>query len=223
MRVVLFGATGMIGRGVLRECLLDPRVERVLAIGRAAPAEQHAKLASLVQADLFDYSAIADRLAGYDTCFWCLGVTSAGMSEADYTRVTVDLTLAAANALLRANPRMKWCFISGRGADSTETSRVMWARVKGRAENAVLALPFAEVTILRPGIVQPLHGITSRTPAYRALYTLLGPVATLLRSVAPDQVATTEGIGKAMLQIAFAGSTQRVLDTRGINAAAARA
>jgi len=134
MRVVLFGATGMIGQGVLRECLRDPRVWRVLAIGRARSAVSHEKLEQLAHSDLLDYTPIADRLVGADACFFCLGITSAGLREAEYRRITVDFAVAAAEALLKASPRIRMCFVSGTGADSTERSRTMWARVKGRAE-----------------------------------------------------------------------------------------
>ena len=221
MRVILFGATGMIGQGVLRECLLDSRVSRVLAIGRAASGKKHEKLEDLVVADLYDYSAVATKLAGVDACFFCLGVTSAGMSEAEYTRITLDLSLAAAAALLRANPGMRMNFISGAGADSSEEGRTMWARVKGRAENALLAMPFEQVTIFRPGIIQPLHGITSRTFSYRVLYSALAPLIPVVHALAPGQITTTERIGRAMIRVALAGSAKRVLLNADINAAAA--
>lgn len=221
MRVILFGATGMIGQGVLRECLLDSRVTRVLAIGRAPCGKEHGKLEEIVVANLFDLSAFAERLVGFDACFYCLGVSSGGMSEAAYTRITLDLTLDVASALLRANPRMRLCFISGAGADGSEQSRTMWARVKGRAENALLGMPFGEVTVFRPGLIQPLHGITSRTLSYRALYAVLGPLMPILGSAAPGLVTTTERIGRAMLHVALASSAKRVLESSDINLAAA--
>src|SRR5579864_7886858 len=142
MKAILFGATGMVGKSVLRECLNDPDVERVLAVGRRASGETHDKLRELVHADLTDYSAVADQLAGYDACFFCLGVSSAGMSEADYRRVTYDIAVAAARALVDRNPGMTFIFVSGAGTDSTGKSGSMWARVKGETENAILALPF---------------------------------------------------------------------------------
>lgn len=222
MRVVLFGATGMIGQGVLRECLRDPRVSRVIAIGRSRSAVTHEKLEQIVHADLLDYAPIADRLVGVDACFFCLGITSAGMREAEYRRITVDFAVAAAEALLKASPRVRMCFVSGTGADSSERSRTMWARVKGRAENALFALPFDEVTVLRPGIVQPLHGITSRTPWTRAAYTVLGPLLPLVSRLAPGFVTTTERIGRAMIEFAERGSQRRILENADINAAAER-
>jgi uncharacterized protein YbjT (DUF2867 family) len=223
MRVALFGATGMIGQGVLRECLRDPRVWRVLAIGRSRSAVTHEKLEQLVLCDMLDYAPIASRLAGVDACFYCLGITSAGLGEAEYRRITVDYTVAAAEALLKASPRVRMCFVSGTGADSSEQSRTMWARVKGRAENALLALPFDEVTIFRPGIVRPLHGITSRTAWTRATYTLLGPLLPIVERLAPGSVTTTERIGRAMIHVADRGSKKRILENADINAIAARA
>ena len=221
MRVILFGATGMIGQGVLRECLLDSRVTRVLSVGRAASGKTHAKLEDLVLRDLTDYSAVMERLAGLDACFFCLGVSSAGLAEVEYRAVTVDLTMAAASALLRASPGVRFNFISGAGSDSSEQGRTMWARVKGHAENALLALPFAQVTIFRPGVIQPLHGITSRTPVYRVLYTVLAPLIPLIEAIAPGQITTTERVGRAMINVAAHGSPKRILESADINAAAA--
>lgn len=222
MKAILFGATGMIGSGVLRECLLDARVERVLAIGRAPCGVNHAKLAEIVRADLVDLREIEPQLAGYDACFFCLGISSAGMREADYAHVTLDLPLAVARTLLRVNPQLAFGFISGAGADSSERGRTMWARVKGRAENALLALS-PRAIVFRPGLIQPLHGIRSRTRAYRALYALLAPVFPLLRALAPGVVTTTEWLGRALIEAAANGAPQRVLESRDINALAARA
>ncbi len=182
MNVLLFGATGMIGQGVLRECLLAPDVNRVLSIGRSATGVQNAKLQDLVHADLWNYSAIEEQLRGFDACFFCLGVTSAGMSEADYTRVTYGITIAAAETLCRLNPDMTFVFVSGAGADSTEQGRLMWARVKGKTENAILQLPFKASFAFRPGVVQPMHGERSRTAAYRVLYVMTKPLLPLLRA-----------------------------------------
>ena len=159
MNVVIFGATGMIGQGVLRESLLDPEVQRVVTVGRSPTGQQHAKLEEIVHADLFDLSAIEPKLANLDACFFCLGVSSAGMSEAEYTRVTYDLAMSAATTLARLNPQMTFVFISGVGTDSTEQGRTMWARVKGRTENAILRLPFRRAYTFRPGYIQPMHGI----------------------------------------------------------------
>jgi len=211
----------MIGQGVLRECLLDARVTRMLSVGRSPSGRTHEKLEDLVLADLFDYGAVEERLTGYDACFFCLGVTSAGMSEAEYTRITYELTMAAANTLLRLQPRLVFNFISGAGADSSEQGRSMWARVKGRTENALLALPLGAVTVLRPGLIRPLHGIRSRTRSYRLLYAVMAPVMPLLEAIAPGSVTTTERVGRAMIRVALEGAPRPVLETADINSLAA--
>jgi uncharacterized protein YbjT (DUF2867 family) len=221
MKVVLLGATGMVGRGVLRECLLDAEVERVLAIGRSPTGVRHEKLRELVTSDLQDLSPHELGLAGWDACFFCLGVSSAGMSEAEYRRVTRDLTLAVARTLARLDPGMTFVYVSGAGTDSTERGRVMWARVKGETENALLRLPFAAVYLFRPGYIQPEHGITSRTPLYRAGYAVVSPLFPLLRAVIPDHVTTTGQLGRAMLAAARRRGPSAVVSTRDINALAA--
>jgi uncharacterized protein YbjT (DUF2867 family) len=220
MRVILFGATGMVGQAALRECLLDPGVERVLTVGRSATGQKHEKLQELVHADLTDYSRVSGELAGYDACFFCLGVSSAGMSEADYRRVTVDIAVSAGRALVAANPGMTFIFVSGTGTDSTGKSRTMWARVKGEAENAILALPFKGAYAFRPAFIRPMHGITSRTRSYRVLYAIMRPIVPLVTALFPGQVTTTERIGRAMLNVARNGAPKRILETPDINAAA---
>ena len=220
MKVVLFGATGMIGQGVLRECLLDPDVEEVLAIGRSATSVQHTRLREIVHRDLWNYSTIEDQLRGFDACFFCLGVTSAGMSEADYTRVTYGITVAAAETLAGLNPGMTFVFVSGAGADSSEQGRLMWARVKGRTENAILRMPFKASYVFRPGVVQPMHRERSRTAAYRVLYSVTKPLLPLLRRLLPGQIVTTEQFGLAMLFVVRYGAPKRVLESADINALA---
>jgi uncharacterized protein YbjT (DUF2867 family) len=217
MQALIFGATGMVGQSVLRECLLDPTVERVLTVGRSATGQEHPKLRELVHHDLFDYSAIESELAGYDACFFCLGITSSGMSEEAYHRVTYDLALAAATTLARLNPQMTFVFISGAGTDSTERGRVMWARVKGKTENALLRLPFKGAYMFRPGVIQPMHGIRSRTKLYQSLYTVMKPLLPLLKRLLPRYVTTTEQLGRAMIVVARDGWTRPVLESGDIN------
>jgi uncharacterized protein YbjT (DUF2867 family) len=217
MRVILFGATGMVGQGVLRECLLDPGVERVLAVGRTATPQREEKLHDLVVANFLDFSAVERELSGYDACFFCLGITSAGMTEADYRRVTYDFALAAAQTLVRINPEMTFVFVSGAGADSTGRGRVMWARVKGQTENALLALPFKGVYVFRPAAIQPLHGIRSKTAWINAAYAVLGPLYPVFKRLVPDYVTTTEQVGRAMLAVARRGAPKRVLENADIN------
>jgi len=217
MRVVLFGATGMVGQGVLRECLIDPDIQTVLSIGRSATGQNHPKLRELVHRDLLDFSAIENELAGFDACFFCLGVSSAGMQETDYRRVTYDITMAAAQTLARLNSNMTFIFISGMGTDSTERGRTMWARVKGQTENALLRLPFKAAYMFRPGVIVPMHGIKSRTALYRVPYALLGPALPLLKAAFPKYVTTTEALGRAMIAVAKRGAPKKVLESSDIN------
>jgi uncharacterized protein YbjT (DUF2867 family) len=220
MKVVLFGASGMVGQGVLRECLLDPDVQHVLTIVRRATGQRHPKLEELVHGDFFDFSAVEPRFSGYDACFFCLGVSSTGMTEAAYRRVTYDITLAAASALLRRNANLTFIFVSGAGTDSSERGRTMWARVKGETENALLALPFKAAYMFRPGLIQPMHGITSRTRAYRVIIALFGPIFPLLRTLFPRYVTTTEELGRAMVRAARHGAPKAVLQPLDIIALA---
>ncbi|WNG41045.1 NAD(P)H-binding protein [Archangium violaceum] len=221
MKILLFGATGMIGQGVLRECLLDPEVERVLAVGRSETGQRHEKLIELLHRDFTDFSAVEEELSGYDACFFCLGVSSAGMKEQDYRRVTYDYTLAAARTLVRLNPGMTFIYVSGVGTDSTGKGRVMWARVKGETENALFQLPFKAAYMFRPGFIQPMHGVTSKTRLYRVLYGVMGPLSPVLKTLFPGVITTTERVGRAMLRVAKQGTPQRLLENRDINALAA--
>jgi len=216
MNVILFGATGMVGQGVLRECLLDPGVKSVLAIGRSTTGQQHEKLRELVHQDFFDFSTIESQLSGFDACFFCLGVSSAGMNEADYTRVTYDLTLAAARTLAKVAPDMTFVYVSGAGTDGTELGRSMWARVKGKTENALLKLPFKAAYMFRPAVIQPLHGIVSKTRLYRAAYVVAAPLMLLMKKVAPKYITTTEQVGRAMLEVARHGAPKRVIENSDI-------
>ena len=207
----------MVGQGVLRECLLDPDVHQVLSIVRTPTNQQQPKLRELVHTDFFDYSGIESQLTGFDACLFSLGVSSAGMDEAKYTHLTYDLTLAAARTLARLDPNMTFIYISGAGTDSTERGRIMWARVKGRTENDLLKLPFRSAYMFRPGFIQPLHGIRSKTRLYQALYTALNPILPLLRSAFPKYVTTTEQLGRAMLKVAKQGYPQPILESKNIN------
>ncbi|HEY3270434.1 MAG TPA: NAD(P)H-binding protein [Geothrix sp.] len=212
MKVLLFGATGMIGQGVLRECLGDPGVSQVVALVRKPSGQAHPKLREIVHDDFFDYRAVEPDLTGLDACFFCLGVSAAGLPEAEYRRLTQDLTLAAAETLARLNPDMTFVYVSGAGTDSTEQGRTMWARVKGRTENDLRRLPFRAVYLFRPGLIQPLHGIRSRTGWYQAFYTVLGPVFPLLRRLFPKALLTTEELGRAMLRVARDGAPTAILE-----------
>ena len=218
MKVLLFGATGMVGQGVLRECLRDTAVDEVAAIGRNSSGVRDSKFTQITHSDLMSYTDVEDRLRGFDACYFCLGVSSAGMSEPAYERITYGFTLAAAETLSRLNPGMVFVYVSGAGTDSTEKGRAMWARVKGRTENALLRLPL-NAYMFRPGIIQPLDGIRSRTAAYRVLYALFWPLLPILRLLAPNQILTTREIGQAMLNVTRRGFPRRILEVRDIRAA----
>ena len=222
MRVLIFGATGMVGQGVLRECLLDPDIEAVQTVGRSSTGVHHEKLREVVQPDLFHYSGIEAELKGFDACFFCLGVSSAGMSEQHYENLTYTLTLAAAETLARLNPAMTFVYVSGAGTDSSEKGRIMWARIKGKTENAILRLPFKAAYMFRPGIIQPVHGARSKTTAYRIGYALTKPVLPLLRSLFPRYILTTEEIGRAMIHVAIHGAPRKVLESWDIRDCATR-
>ena len=217
MKIILFGATGMVGQGVLRECLLDPEIEGVLSIGRTPTGQTHEKLHEMIRKDMFHYADVEEQLRGYDACFFCLGVSSVGMKEADYRRLTYDLTMAAAEALAKVNPGMTFIYVSGTGTDSTERGRSMWARVKGATENALLRLPFKAAYMFRPGVIQPMHGEKPKARAYRASGVVMGPLIPLLIRVFPKYVTTTERIGRAMIEVAKHGAPKKLLETQDIN------
>lgn len=218
MNVLLFGATGMVGQGVLRECLLDAGVSRVLSVGRSATGQTDPKLRELIVPDLFDYGAVREQLSGFDACFFCLGVSSAGMSEEAYRHVTYELTLAAAKVLVRLNPQMTFVYVSGAGTDSSERGSSMWARVKGATENALMRLPFKAAYMFRPGFIQPLHGVRSKVALYRWIYVLASPIFGLIKRLAPRHVTTSEQVGRAMLVVARRGAPTPLVETRDINA-----
>ena len=220
MKLVLFGATGMIGSGALIECLDHPDVEKVLVVGRRSCGVVHEKMEELLHDDFLDYASIRERWRGYDACLFCLGVSAAGMSEADYTRFTYDFAMAAARALREVNPALTFCYISATGADSAEKSRIMWARVRGRLENHLLAMEGGPTWIFRPGYIQPMKDVTSRTRLYNAIYVVLGPLYPLLNRVAPEYVTSTDRLGLALIRAAREGAPLRHLENRDINALA---
>jgi uncharacterized protein YbjT (DUF2867 family) len=217
MKVILFGATGMVGQGVLRECLLDPGVESVLAVGRSPTGQRHAKLREIVHDNFMDYSSIESWLTGYDACFFCLGVSSIGMDEERYRHLTYDITLAAATTLSKLNPGMVFTYVSGRSTDSTEQGPMMWARVKGKTENDLLKLPFKAAYMFRPAGIQPLHGVKSKTGWIQAIYIVTAPLLSLLARTSPKFMTTTEQVGRAMIKVARDGYPKPVLESEDIN------
>ncbi|HJP58633.1 MAG TPA: hypothetical protein VJ865_01485 [Gemmatimonadaceae bacterium] len=217
MKVLLFGATGMVGDGVLHECLADPRVASILAVSRSALSITHARLREIRRKDFFDYRDLSSELEDVDACFFCLGVSSIGMSEKDYHHLTYDLTLSAASALAAAHPNATFCYVSGEGTDSSERGRRMWARVKGKTENALLALPL-DAYMFRPGFIRPRPGARSKTRWYRLAYAILNPLYPLLSKLAPRHMTTSENVAHAMLAVADVGYEKRVLENLDINA-----
>jgi|SRR5580704_822692 uncharacterized protein YbjT (DUF2867 family) len=218
MRVLLFGATGMVGYGVLRECLQDPDIQLVETVGRTATGGKHPKLREIVHKDLADVAPIESELSGFDACFFCLGVTAAGLDEADYLRVTYGIALAVAEALARLNPGMTFIYVSGAGTDSSEHGRAMWARVKGKTENALMRLPFKASYMFRPGIIEPVHGAKSKTRLYRFFYAISKPLLPPLRWTFPTYVLTTAEIGQAMLAVVRQGAPKPILESKDIRA-----
>ncbi len=216
MKVILFGSTGMIGQGVLTECLKDTQIESVLVVNRQSCKVTHAKLIEIIHNDFFDLSAISKQLSGYDACFYCLGVTSAGLSEADYHKNTFELTTKVAEAVLKANKSISFCYISGAGADSSEKGKTMWARVKGKTENTLLHMPFKSAYMFRPGYIQPLNGIQSRTKLYRIMYAFFKPFYFILKHY-EGMVTNTAILGKALIAAVIKGSDKRILESRDIN------
>ena len=220
MKVIVTGGTGMVGRGVLLECLEHPEVTEVLGLGRSPLGLAHPKLREVVRPDLHDLTAVEQELAGYDACFFCLGVSSAGMKEADYARVTHDLTVAVARTLLRLNPGLVFAYVSGAGTDSTGQGSSMWARVKGKTENDLLGMGFRAAFMFRPGYIHPMKGVTSRTALYAALIPLVKPLYPVLRALFPSQVTTTANVGLAMIHAVQRGYPRQLLDPKDINALA---
>lgn len=214
VNVLLLGATGMVGQGVLRESLLDSDVQRVTTLGRSGTGQHNDKLRELIHANLLDLTTIESQLSGFDACLYCLGISSVGLSEGEYTRVTYAIAVSVAQTLVKLNPQMTFVFVSGARADSSEHGRVMWARVKGRTENALMRLPFKGVYVFRPGLILPMHGIKSRTGWYNIIYALLRPLVPVFRAAMP--VTTTEQIGRAMLKVSKQGFDKQIIEAGDI-------
>jgi nucleoside-diphosphate-sugar epimerase len=213
---IITGASGMVGEGVLLECLADPRVDRVLVITRKPSGVTHPKLRELIHADFDDLAPIQSQLAGYDACFFCLGVSSLGMSEADYARVTRDLTLNFGRTLARLNPDMAFCYVTGKSTDSTEHGKVMWARVKGATENELLRL-FRRGVMFRPGMMRATPGQKN----LKGWYSAIAWIYPIGRALAPGSFCTLREVGQAMINAAATGSPKKVLEVRDIVALAA--
>jgi uncharacterized protein YbjT (DUF2867 family) len=216
LKILIFGATGMVGQGVVRECLHNPIVSEVYTIGRSPTKLRHPKIREIKHEDLWNYDSIESALKEFDACFFCLGVSSNGMKEIEYTRLTHDLTIAAATTLARLNPLMTFIYVSGDGTNSSESGSVMWARVKGKTENALLKL-FKNAYMFRPGIIEPLNGAVSKTKSYRILYSLMKPFMPLIHKFFPKYITTTENVGRAMIAVTKSGYPQKILSNTDIN------
>lgn len=218
MKIIIFGASGMVGQGVLRECLLAADVEQITTVGRSGLKEAHPKLNQVVLPDLLQPETLDEsQWQGYDACFFCLGISAAGLSEVQYRRQTYDLTLGMARKLAQHSPNLTFTYVSGTGTDSSEKGRVMWARVKGKTENDLQKLPFAAVYLFRPGVIVPLHGIESKTASYRIFYRLSKPFMSLFRLLFPQRLVTTESLGHAMLNAARGSNGRFIIAAKQIN------
>ena len=212
IKVIITGATGMVGEGVLHECLLHPQIENVLVINRKPCGIQHPKLKEIIHADFFNLSPIKNELSGYDACFFCLGVSSVGMKEPDYFKLTYTLTMHFAEIVSEVNSNMVFCYISGAGTDSTEKGRMMWARVKGKTENDLMKLPFKKVYNFRPAMLEPTKGLKNTL----SLYKYFGWIAPILRLLAPNQISTLQQLGKSMIFVTINGYKKQNFDVKDI-------
>lgn len=217
IKVIIFGSSGMVGQGVLQQCLASDKVEFILLINRLPLGIKSNKLREVIHKDYSDFSSIENLLKGYNACYFSLGISSAGMKEMDYSKITYDLTMAAANILVKLNPDMIFCYVSGTGTDSTEKGRTMWARVKGKTENAILALPFKNSYMFRPGYIQPMNGIKSKTKLYNLIYAFTKPIYPLLKKFVPNYVTNTNQLGQAMINIVLDGYAKTIIENRDIN------
>ncbi|WP_297096987.1 NAD-dependent epimerase/dehydratase family protein [uncultured Draconibacterium sp.] len=216
MKVIITGATGMVGKGVLLECLDHESVEKVLIIGRNPVDISHPKLEELIQQDFSDFSNVKAQLSGFDACFLCMGISSVGMKENDFKKITYDYTLVLARELFPLNPEMTITYVSGEGTDSSEKGRVMWARVKGKTENDLIKLGFKQAFMFRPGFIIPLRGIKSRTKAYQFIYDYFMWLVRLFKVVAPNAVVNTTQVGKAMINCTLYGYNSVIIKPKDI-------
>jgi uncharacterized protein YbjT (DUF2867 family) len=216
MNVIITGATGMVGKGVLLECLDHKNVEKVIVIGRNTIGMQHSKLKEIIHKDFSDFSGIADQLTNLDGCFFCMGISSMGLKEADYKKVTYDYTIALARELIKLNPQMTFNYVSGEGTDSTEKGRSMWARIKGKTENDLIKMGFKQTFMFRPGAIIPLRGIKSRTKAYQFMYDYFMWLVKLIKALAPKSVVNTTQVGLAMINSVQRGYPKNILKPKDI-------
>lgn len=214
--VIIFGATGMVGQGVLIECLEDTRINKVLVITRTALENKHEKIIEVIHKNFEDYTKIKDQFEGFDACFFCLGISSIGMTEDKYSKITYDFTAKAAESIKEVSPNLTFCYISGTGTDETEKGRIMWARVKGKTENKILSL-FNSAYMFRAGYIQPMKGVKSKVAWYQALYNVIGFLYPLFKFLMPKMVTTSVNVGLAMINCVIKGYSKKVLENHDIN------
>jgi hypothetical protein len=214
--VIIYGASGMIGKGVLLEALDQSEIRSILVIGRKSCGIQHIKLKELIVQDFMDYSLVEDQLKGYNACYFCLGISATGLSEEKYHHITYEFTVHAAEILHSINPEMTFIYVSGAGTDSTEQGKTMWARVKGKTENKLLNLGFKKAYMFRPAYIQPKKGVKSSTTSYRIMYAIFGPLYPLWKVLFPKYVSTSEQMGRAMINVVLVGSDKSVLESEDI-------
>lgn len=217
VRAIIFGASGMVGRGVLMECLESTNVEYVLMINRNSIGIEHPKLKEIIHSDFLNLSDFKDDLTGFNACFWTLGISAMGLSEKEYNLITYTYTLSVAKLLAELNSNMTFCYVSGAGTDSTEKGRIMWARIKGKTENELLRLSFNSAYMFRPGYIQPLKGVKSRTAWYNALYVVFKPLYPVMNALFPNSVTDTVRIGLAMINCVLNQPEKSILNAAEIN------
>jgi nucleoside-diphosphate-sugar epimerase len=212
IKAIVLGATGMVGEGVLHECLKHPDVESVLVINRRPCGVKHEKLKEIIHQDFYDFSSISAQLSGYNACYFCMGVSSIGMNETDYRKITYDLTMHVADLMAKQNPDMTFCYVSGTGTDGSEKGRSMWACIKGKTENDLLKRPFRDAYMFRPGYIQPTRGLKN---AYK-MYKVLGPLYPVWKTLFPNYVCTLENLGLSMINVALYGADKKILESKDI-------
>ncbi len=217
LKVIVTGATGMIGKGVLWECLDHPEISEVLSIGRRPVGVQNPKLRELLHPDFSDFESVSEQLQGYDACYACMGVSAAGLEEEEYKKLTYDYTLALAQTLYGLNPDMTFIYVSGQGTDSTEKGRQMWARVKGKTENDLLKMGFKQAFVFRPGGIIPKRGVQPSSKLYRVLINNLGWLLRLIKKMSPNAIVDTTQIGQAMIKLSTSGYPKEIIHPSDIN------
>lgn len=216
MKVIITGATGMVGKGVLLECLDHATVDKVLTVGRSKADLEHPKLEQLEHKDFSDFATVSSQLAGFDACYLCMGISVSGLSEVEYSKITHEYTLTLAKELVKLNPQMTCMYVSGQGTDTSEKGRTMWARVKGRTENDLLKLGFKQAFMFRPGAIIPLRGIKSKTRLYQFFYDYFLWLLKIMKILAPNSIVNTTQIGLAMINATERGYGKKILDPKDI-------